>query len=105
MAGVERSYDFGDLLRAADTLNRQAEIEGDEDGVHFPRAHKKMKNVWELLHPIADNVPQADLGDYSSLATDEEIIFALKEGFAEAQKCLRVLNMAPSANYNRERSW
>jgi hypothetical protein len=63
-----------------------------------------MKNVWELLHPIPDNVPLANLGGYSSLATDEEIIYALKEGFGEAQKCLRVLNMAPSANCNRKRS-
>jgi hypothetical protein len=104
MAGVERSYDFGDLLRAASTLNRQAELEGNKDGVRFPRAHKKMKIVWKQLHPIPEGVPVADLGDYSAVSTDSELIDALKEGFTEAQRYLRVLNMAPSTNCNRDAS-
>lgn len=104
MAGVERSYNFGDLLRAASTLNRQAEIEGDDDGVRFPRAHKKMKTVWDLVNSTPKDVLPANLGDYTSILTDEDLIVDLKEGFSEAKKYLRVLNMAPSTNCSRERS-
>ncbi|KAL3687523.1 hypothetical protein R1sor_013832 [Riccia sorocarpa] len=58
MAGVERAYDFGDLLRSVGSLNRLAEIESMKEGVVVPRAHDKMKCVWEELHLL----PRDDKG-------------------------------------------
>ncbi|CAM6085927.1 unnamed protein product [Calypogeia fissa] len=102
MSGVERAYNFGDLLRAAGSLNRLAEIESSKGGVVFPRVHSKMKTVWEELHPVLVDangyrtIPIPNLGDFSQIQTDACLIEALKEGFQEAQKLLRVLEMAPS---------
>ena len=45
-----------------------------------------------------------DLGDYSLVSTDEQVIGALKEGFGEALKTLHGLNMAPSPNANAKNS-
>ncbi|KAL3677704.1 hypothetical protein R1sor_020660 [Riccia sorocarpa] len=110
MAGVERAYDFGDLLRSAGSLNRLAEIESMKDGVVVPRAHDKMKCVWEELHPVpcddkglrVGRLP--NLGDYSEVSTDSDIILALEEGFKEAQTLLRVLDMAPSVHCRADKA-
>jgi hypothetical protein len=48
------------------------------------------------LHPPQEGEDIANLTDFSNLATDEDIVGALKEGFKEAQALIGVLNMAPS---------
>ncbi|KAL3680273.1 hypothetical protein R1sor_023229 [Riccia sorocarpa] len=108
MNGVERAYDFGDLLRSAGSLNHLAEIESEKGGVVCPRAHGKMKNIWEQLHPIPCDttgrklIEEPNLADFSQVQTDEDIISALKEGYIEASKLLHVLEMAPSSHCNKE---
>lgn len=55
-----------------------------------------MENIWSSLHPFQEGESDANLADYSLIATDMDIIAALKEGLKETQTMLRVLNMAPS---------
>jgi hypothetical protein len=56
------------------------------------------------LHPLQEGEDIANLADFSGLATDEDIVGALKEGFKEAQALIRVLNMAPST-VARHKKW
>jgi len=56
-----------------------------------------MQNVWESLHPLVDLDVKCDLVDYSSIFIDKDVVLALKEGLKEAQKMMRILNMAPSS--------
>lgn len=95
MNGMERCYDFHDLLNTANTLNRLSSVEYGENGVQFGRVHNKVENIWATLHPLLEGETPADLGDYSLIATDFDVIAALKEGLKIAQDMLRVLNMAP----------
>ncbi len=37
------------------------------------------------------------MGNYTLIASNEDVVLALKEGLMEAQTMLRVLNMAPFA--------
>ena len=55
-----------------------------------------MKNVWADLHPLVEGDIACDLSDYTLVATDDNVIDALKAGLKEAQSLLRVLNMAPA---------
>lgn len=48
------------------------------------------------MHPLQEGESEANLADYWLIATDMEILVALKEGLKEAQAMLRILNMAPS---------
>ena len=98
MVGLERAYDFHELVSTANTLNQLSGIEYGENGLKFGRMHKKMTNIWAQLHPLGDGEDPCDLGDYSSIAFDANVVAALKEGLKEAQKVLRVLNMAPSVH-------
>ena len=41
MVGVEREYDFTDLLHAIGTLNRVVEEESNLEGFRFNKSHKK----------------------------------------------------------------
>ena len=50
MVGVERAYDFTDLLHAIGTLNRVAEEESNPQGLHFNKSHKKQESIWNRLH-------------------------------------------------------
>jgi hypothetical protein len=55
-----------------------------------------MENGWEHLHPLEAHECRVDLGNYTLIASNENVLLALKEGLMEAQALLRVLNMAPS---------
>ena len=55
-----------------------------------------METVWESMHKLQIGESWCNLGDYSLIPSDVEVIAALKEGFKEAQGMLRSLNMAPS---------
>ena len=104
MVGLERAYDFHKLVSTANTLNQLLGIEYGENGRKFGCMHKKMTIMWAQLHPLDDGEDPCDLGDYSSIASDADVVAALKEGSKEAQKVLRVLNMAPSV-HAREKEW
>ena len=63
-----------------------------------------MTNMWAQLHPLNDGEDPVDLGDYSSIASDVDVVAPLKEGLKEAYIVLWVLNMAPSL-YARGKEW
>jgi hypothetical protein len=95
MCGMERAYDFSELLNCANTLNHLSAIEYGENGLKFGKVHNKMTNVWAHLHPLMEGQTLADLGDYSSLQSEANFVLALQEGLSEAQKVLLVVNMKP----------
>ena len=45
MVGVERAYDFTNLLHAIGTLNRVAEEESNPEGLLFNKCHKKQEII------------------------------------------------------------
>ena len=104
MQGMERAYDFQELVGCANTVNHLAAIEYGSNGLQFGRAHNKQKNMWTDLHPLERGQAPANLGDYSALATDEDFVAALKEGLKAAQSQLKALNMALST-YARRKQW
>lgn len=91
MVRNERSYDGGDLLSSAVTLNRIAEIQSSSLLV-FPAAHSKQESIWTIMNH-AHGVPLANLGDYKSVSSDEEIIRGLREGLYEAKSVCEMLGM------------
>jgi hypothetical protein len=104
MVGMERAYDFHELIRCANTLNQLAAVEYGTNGLQFGHQHNKQSNIWSKLHPREAREILPDLGDYSLLATDALEVDALKEGLKETQKLLRSLNMAPSS-VARNKKW
>ncbi|KAL2620429.1 hypothetical protein R1flu_000634 [Riccia fluitans] len=82
--GYERNYDFGDLLDCASGLNRLAVLEYDEDVVKLSKAHVKQRPLWAKLHPLPPSHAKPDLFDFARLATDDQIIEALKVGLQQA---------------------
>jgi hypothetical protein len=98
MVGLEQAYDFHELVSTANTLNQLSGIEYGENGLKFGRMHKKMTNMWAQLHPLDDGEDPCDLGDYSSIAYDADVVVAMREGLKKTQTMLRVLNMAPSVH-------
>jgi hypothetical protein len=94
MCGMERAYDFNELLNCANTLNHLAVIEYQENGLKFGRGHNKMENVWADFHFVEGELV-ASLGDYSQLEGEGGVIDALKEGFSIAQGLLMILGMQP----------
>ena len=96
MQGMERAYDFQELVGCANTVNQLVAIEYAENGLRFDRAHNKQRNIWADLHPLEAGEAPANLANFSSLSTNEDIIVALREGLKEAQSLLTTLNMAPS---------
>ena len=80
MNGMERSYDFHDLVNTSNTLNRLSSVEYGENGLQFGRVHNKVEIIWSKLHPLREGEIVADLADYSFISTDQDIIAALKEG-------------------------
>jgi hypothetical protein len=101
---MERAYDFHELVGCANTLNHLSAIEYGDNGLQFGRVHNKQKNIWAELHPPLTGDTKSNLGDYTNIARDAEIVAALKEGLREAQSLLRSLNMAPST-VARNKTW
>ena len=99
MVGVERAYDFTDLLHAVGTLNRVVEEESNSQGLHFNKSHKKQENIWDKLHQ--ETIQNTDiLSQYDSISTDAKIVEALKNGLKDAQDILSTLGMQPG-NYTQ----
>ena len=103
MVGLERAYDFHELVNCANTFNHLSSIEYGENGLKFGKVHNKMTNIWAEINSLEDGETLCDLGDYSSVSSDIMIIEALKEGLVEAQRMLNCLNMAPSAQASRDK--
>ena len=103
MVGMERAYDFTDLLHAVGTLNRVVEEESNSQGLHFNKSHKKQENIWNKLHQ--ETIQNTDiLSQYDSISTDAKIVEALKNGLKDAQDILSTLGMKPE-NYTQCSWW
>jgi hypothetical protein len=96
MVGMERAYDFNELLGAANTVNHLSQMEYGGNGLKFARAHNKMNNIWGKLHKLEVEELEPNLGDYSAVSTNDDVVTALKEGLKEAQRMINSLNMAPN---------
>lgn len=48
------------------------------------------------MYKLQENEDEPNLGDYSAISTNHDIVIALKEGLKEAQQMINSLNMAPS---------
>jgi len=70
-------------------------IEYKENRLKFDKVHNKMKNIWADLHPLQEGERHCNLGDYTLVSTDDDVIAALQEGLKLTQGMLRTLNMAP----------
>ena len=94
MVGVEREYDFVDLLHAIRTLNRVVKGESNPQGFRFNKSHKKQMSIQNKLHQ--QTVYEDDvLSQYDSISTYNKIIEALKIGVEDAQGILQGLGMQP----------
>ena len=77
MVGVEREYDFTDLIHATRTLNRVAEEESNPHWIRFNKSHKKQMSIWNKLHQ--QTIEEGDvLSQYDSISKDNKIIQSLK---------------------------
>ena len=94
---MERAYDFHELVSYANTLNHLSQIEYGENGMKFGRMHNKMNNIWAKMHQLQENESAANLGDYSAVHSNEEVVSALK-GLKDAQRMQNSLNMAPNSH-------
>lgn len=63
MVGLERAYDFHELVGSTNMLNRLAGIEYGKNELQFDCVHNKMENMWTKLHPLEDSETLCDLGD------------------------------------------
>ena len=104
MQGMERAYDFYELLSCANTLNQLSDIEYGTNGLRFGCFHNKLENIWAKLHPLQEGKVPTNLGDYRSIANNNMLVLVLREGFKQVKRLLRVLNMALSARA-RQKKW
>jgi len=55
-----------------------------------------MNNIWGKLHAMQDDEIEPDLGDYTTMSTNNLVIEALKKSLKDAQRLINSLNMAPN---------
>ena len=60
--------------------------------IKFARAHNKMNNIWAKLHKLEEDEREPNLGDYSVVSTNEDVVQALKQGLKDAQRMNTSLN-------------
>jgi hypothetical protein len=84
MCGMERAYDFQELLNSTNALNHLAVIEYGKNGLKLPRVHNKQKNIWADMHPLTEGEQCGNLADYSLIGFDEDAVLASKQGLKEA---------------------
>ena len=84
MNGLERAYDFHELVNTANTLNHISVVEFGKNGLAFKKQHKKMETVWESLHELQAGEEPCNLGDYNLISTNAHVVAALKEDFRAA---------------------
>ena len=56
-----------------------------------------METLWEHLYPLQAHESMVDVGNYTLIASNEDVVLALKKDLMEAQAMLRVLNIVPCA--------
>ena len=95
MQGLERAYNFHELVNCANILNKLLAIEYGDNELKFNRVHNKQRNIWAGLHPLEEGMSGPNLSDYSLINDDSKLIDALKERQREAQSMIRILNMGP----------
>ncbi len=105
MNGQERAYDFHELVNSANTLNHISAIEYGKNGLSFKKQHNKMENVWESLHKIQPGEQRCNLGDYTAITSNADVIAALQDGLKKAHALFRPLNMAPSTQCLANKKW
>ena len=84
MNGQERAYDFHQLVNTANTLNHISAVEYGKNGLVFKKQHNKMDTVWESLHKLQPREQRCNLGDYSLIPTNAEVVSVLQEGLKQA---------------------
>ena len=92
----ERAYDFHKLVNSANILNHISAVEYGKNGLASKKQHNKMENVWESLHKLQPGEQRCNLGDYTAITSNADVIAALQDGLKEAHASFRPLNMAPS---------
>lgn len=90
---MECAYNFHKLVGIANTLNRLSRFEYSENNLQFERVHNKIENIWEHLHPLEAHESRVDLGNYILIASDKDVVLALKKKLMKAQAILWVFNM------------
>ena len=98
MVGMEKAYDFHELVSCANTVNHLLQIEYGGNGIKFGRAHNKMNNIWGKLHDLQDDEMKPNLGDYSAVSSNDQGVQTLKEGLKNAPRLINNLNMAPNTS-------
>ncbi|MCO5604309.1 hypothetical protein L7F22_058474 [Adiantum nelumboides] len=63
---------------------------------HCQYAHSKQESIWTAMNH-AHGMSIANLGDYTSVYQDEDIVRALKDGFHEAKRICEMLGMQDDA--------
>jgi len=96
MVGMERACDFQELLDATNTVNHLSQIEYRENDLKFLGVYNKMNNIWAKLHKLEGDKVELDLGDYTTISSNKDVIIALKQGLKEVQRMIKNLNMAPN---------
>ncbi|KAL2651525.1 hypothetical protein R1flu_019653 [Riccia fluitans] len=104
MRGYEGNYDFGDLVDCVSGLNHLAALEYGEEAMKLPKAHVKQRTICASLHPLPPGHVKPDLSDFARLATNDQIIKALKIGLKQAQTLLTQLNMSLHVGM-RDKTW
>jgi hypothetical protein len=77
MQGMERAYDFHELVNCTNTLNQLSAIEYGANGLQFLRVHNKQCNFWGELHPLQEGQPPHEFGDYSKIRDDSNLVLVL----------------------------
>lgn len=73
MDGMERTYDFNNLIHAIGTLNRVVEEESNPQGLNFNKFHKKQESIWNRLQQeTIENI--GILSQYDSISTNDKIV-------------------------------
>ena len=52
MVGLEKAYNFHEIVSTINIVNQLACLEYGEDGIKFGRTHGKVKKTWVDMHPL-----------------------------------------------------
>lgn len=76
---------FMNWRHIANTLNHIFDVECTRDELTLKK-HNKMKNVWEALHKLQPREERCNLGDYTLISLNVEVITTLQEGLKVAHR-------------------
>ena len=92
MNGQERAYDFHALVNSTNILNHISTIEYGKNVLALKKQHNKMENVWKSLHKLQPGEQQCNLGDYTVITSNVDVIAALQDGLKKAHALFRLVN-------------